>query len=182
MKKRFIPIAICGTMFCFIAGLDAPGTAGPANPADPRAADQPEAVKAKIEATAKQAQLVFVATVTKVANLGEAKGTPRSILMEVTVKDRTMLKGPGPETLSLPPTFSYAAVQGQAFIPAADQKVLVMGYAALAGPIIGGPPTLPGQGRKVGTRLNVLLLVAATDENVAAAKGALGGAGSQPAK
>lgn len=90
-----------------------------------------------------------------------------------------MLKGPAPETLHMPLTFSYSAVEGADFIPVADGKVMVAGHAMLAGPIIGGPPTLPGQERKVAIKLNVHLMVAGTDENVAVARKAIEAAARQ---
>lgn len=170
MKRCAVLIAVCAAMISCVEGVAAQGPAAPAKPKTEQGSGRPADVKAKIKVAAKQAQFIFVATVTKVTELSQPEGVPPSLLMEVAVKDRAVLKGPAPGALSLPLTFSYSTVKGQDFIPGPGNKVLVMGHAMLSGPLVLGRPALLGQEPKVGIKLQVELMVAATEANVALAR------------
>jgi hypothetical protein len=176
MKKRTALIAAgCLALGCFIAGAQGQGLIRPVRAGGGGPASRPVLGAAQIAAAAEQEQLVLVVTVTKVTMSGHTKGPPPSGQAEVAYKDCTMLKGPGLDTLELPPTFTYTTIGDNAFVPVLHQKVLVMGHAALAGPIIGGPPTPAGQSpAPVKTKLVVALVAPGTDENLATARKALG--------
>ena len=139
----------------------------PAAPASQPAGD----IKAKIQAAIGKSQLVFTATVAnKITNWPSPPDEDMRHDSVVTLKDPSPIKGETPDKLNCPLTFGISVRPYQPFDPAIGKKVLVIGNVALARPIIGGPPTLPGQGRAVEVKLNVSLLVEATDANVAVAK------------
>jgi hypothetical protein len=181
MNLRRVMLVAAVSVCCSITTARAQGPvllqhAGPIH-SDPAGADRTDPAsqpaddaRAKIQAAVPQVSLVFTATVLAVAPLGQTNSVPPSVLTQVTLKDPTAIKGQSPDALNVPLTFTISVRAGQDFQPAADKKLLIFGDVVLAGPIMGGPPTLPGQGQPIRTRVNVSLMVEATDANVALAK------------
>jgi hypothetical protein len=133
----------------------------------------------KLKAAVRSAELVFVATVDKVSEFGHLQPP----LLQVTVKDLTMLKGDKPARLECPYPLPPAAPA--LFRPQAGDKVLIAASAApkedtlpansVSGHHSGPLPMAGGNGPPI------LFMTSASPENVELAKAALAAPTIKPA-